>query len=83
MRPLKPIRQKTNVEFVVEAMEYSRFGALKQAFIVEALGFYCDHVLSNPPPEIDDTKSLVSPKLWYDIAVELRKELELKYGNRQ
>jgi hypothetical protein len=82
MRPLKPTKQKTNVEFIVEAMEYSRYGALKQAFVIEALGFYCDHVIENMPAQ-DDGRSLVSPYTWYNIALELHKELEDKYGNRK
>ena len=31
------IKRKTNVEIVTEIMEYSRFGALSQAFVVNAI----------------------------------------------
>ena len=66
-------RRKTNVEFVVELMEYSVHGALTQAFVLEALGRYARTVASRTPQELD--RPLVSGHAWHGCAVEVQQKL--------
>lgn len=65
--------RRTNVEFVVELMEYSAHGALIQAFVLEAIGRYARTVASRTPQELDTP--LVSGRAWHGCAVEICEKL--------
>lgn len=66
-------RRQTNVEFMVELMEYSAHGALIQAFVLEALERYARTVAECAPQELDTP--LVSGQAWHGCAVEVRQKL--------
>jgi hypothetical protein len=60
---------------VKHAMEHSRYGALKQAFIMEALTQYAD-VVAERKPEDFPPHSMIHPESWIGCAKELKEELE-------
>jgi len=71
-------KRKTNEEFVVELMNFSPYGVLCQAFIIEAIRYYADQVSSTPEPT-DDTSQFISPKAWHGIAVDITKRMKDRY----
>lgn len=66
-------RPMTNVEFVVELMQYSAHGALIQAFVIRAIEQYAQRVAASTPQELDS--ALVSGHAWHGCAVEVRRKL--------
>lgn len=42
---------RTNLEFVTQVMTFSQHGALMQAFVMEALRSYAEHVIKTFPDE--------------------------------
>lgn len=71
-------KKKTNVAFVKAAMENSRFGAMKQTFIIAALSAYSKEVMANA--ELNPMKGFVDNELWQAIACELNTDLCDQYG---
>ncbi len=70
--------RKTNTELVDDLMSYSRFGAMAQVFIIEAIRSYSSRIVENGEPE--DNKSLfISPVLWYNIAKDVLDRVEQNY----
>lgn len=78
MSSLSRNERMTNVELVTEAMEFSRYGALAQAFVIEALRRYAAKVA------VADPKDLDSPGLngcaWVGTAQEINAKLAKQYG---
>lgn len=72
------LKEMTNVEFITKIAEENQYGVLSQAFIIQALFYYCDSVLAKGEPE-DDGFSFVSPILWYDLAKDIKNQLSSKY----
>ena len=71
---MKQTKPKTNIQLVRHIMEYSATGALKQAFVIEALYHYSQQVL-------DDKKawpqnSFVSQEGWQACAKETLASIE-------
>ncbi|MDH0051009.1 hypothetical protein [Comamonas terrigena] len=75
------IRAMTNVAYVTEIMEFSRFGALSQVFVIEALTRYAATVAVACPEDLD-TPGL-SGAAWVGVAKEIDAKLTLKYGTRE
>lgn len=63
----------TNVEFVTDLMEHSEYGALIQAFVLQALGQYAKTVAAASPQDLDT--SLVSGHAWHGCALEVQTKL--------
>ena len=70
--------QATNVEFVTELMEFSAYGGLIQAFVLQALEQYCARVAAASPEEVDTP--MVSGHAWHGCAVEIQQKLERHLG---
>jgi len=72
------VQQMTNVEFVADIMEFSRYGALAQAFVIDALQRHAERIAAANPKDLD------SPGLcgnaWVGVAREIRTKLAIKYG---
>lgn len=64
----------TNVAFVKELMEFSRFGALTQAFILQAIDQFSKQVAASDPAKYPEV-GLVSPEVWIGIAKEVQTKL--------
>jgi hypothetical protein len=83
--------KKTNTELVTGLMDFSRFGAISQLFVIEALTRYATEVLENQaevreafaPKKSPDQKFLslsISPDAWIGVAGEVKQALEDNYG---
>lgn len=67
-----------NVELVTAMMEFSKFGALAQAFIVEAITRYAKQV-SNSTPEQYGENSIVAPESWIGVGKEIKTKMDAFY----
>ena len=66
---MKATKPKTNIQLVRHIMEYSQVGALKQAFVIEALYQYSQQILENK--EVWPQGSFVSQEAWQVCAEEV------------
>lgn len=72
-------KKKTNEEFVLEAMNYSPYGALVQVFIISCMSAYTQQTIdlegrNNPMPGFCDNE------VWLGIAKDLQKKMDAQYG---
>ena len=67
-------KRKTNLQQVAKMMNFSQFGALKQAFIMSAIESYAASVLSTPDEKINT--GLISAEAWKGCAAECISELD-------
>ena len=65
---MKQTKPKTNIQLVRHIMEYSQVGALKQAFVIEALYQYSQQILKDK--EAWPQNSFVSQEAWQTCAEE-------------
>lgn len=63
----------TNLEFVVELMEFSNNGPMIQAYVLEALRLYSDSVVQNQDQIPED--GFISRRLWVACAEEVLAKL--------
>lgn len=64
----------TNVEFMVELMEFAKSGPVMQAYVLEALRLYSDSVVQNQDQIPED--GFVSRRVWVGCAEEVLTKLE-------
>lgn len=70
----------TNVEFIVDLMNFNNSGALAQVFIIDAIMKRADTVAELDPAAIDHP--LISGHAWVRCAQEIRGRMGAKYGKR-
>ena len=70
---------ETNVDIVNHIMTRSRYGALSQVFVIEALTRYAKQV-SEAPVSALNAHPLLSGEAWHGVAVEIQDKLNAKYG---
>lgn len=70
---------QTNVEFITELMEFSRFGAMVQPFVIEALRHRVEEIANYPHPE-HFSNELFDGAYWQAIAKDVSRQLSEKYG---
>lgn len=70
--------RKTNEEFISELMCYSRFGALTQVFVIEAISYYAESIAKLPAP-VSKPSDLIDPLVWHMIASDVRAQLVANY----
>jgi hypothetical protein len=79
-----PKKSQTNVEFIVDMMEHSRFGGLVQAFVLEGVARYANQCVSNAKSLRKSMKNhMVHPEAWIGVATEVQKkcnESEVAFG---
>lgn len=68
----------TNVDLVRSLMTHSQFGALAQAFIIEAITRYAKQV-SNSTPEQYGENSIVAPESWIGVGKEIKTKMDAFY----
>lgn len=74
------MNNKTNTEVINHIMEYSKHGALMQAFIMDALTKYSQHIISQEAEVREQlANSIVHPDAWIGCAKELNKYLNKAY----
>jgi hypothetical protein len=69
---------KHNEEFVADLMKFSPYGALQQAFIIEAIRYYAEKVAATPEPK-DDATQFINPSIWHKIAIDIQERLKKQY----
>lgn len=70
---------ETNVQFLIRVMEHSQFGALKQAFVMDALDKMAEAVAKADPKEVGN--GLVNGNTWVGCAKELQAELKKHFAS--
>lgn len=82
-------QRKTNVEFITHLMEYSKHGALMQAFIIQAIEQYSEQVKAGipedakpEPAEEGHVSFAVHPQAWRGCAVEILDALTERFNER-
>jgi hypothetical protein len=76
-------QRKTNVEAVVDLMEFSKHGALAQLFVVDALSKYARHVANAPAEAFASMKGgIISPEAWQDVAREIADKIDTHLGHK-
>lgn len=70
--------RKTNTEFVNDLMEFSRFGALVQLFVIQAIDSFATRVAMADPAKVDSP--LIAGQAWVGVAKEVKEKLEAHYG---
>lgn len=75
-RTKKAKQSQSNTEFVAELMEFSRYGALSQLFVIEAIRRYAEEVAKAEPVD----SGLISGVAWKAVAEDIQTQLKAKYG---
>lgn len=68
-----------NLEFITDLMTFSRYGALAQAFVMDALSKHAAHVAKTPLEELSEKfgdRPMVSAQAWHGVANEIHDKLE-------
>lgn len=66
----------TNIEKITSIMEYSKFGALAQMFVMDAVSKFANLVANTPIEELESMRNgLISPEGWRDVAAEIAEKL--------
>jgi hypothetical protein len=68
-------KHKTNIQMIKHLMEFSRHGALMQAFIMDALDKQSKAIAKMDPAEID-TGGFINGEAWINCAKELQEALD-------
>lgn len=66
--------KKTNEQLLLEIINHSRYGALAQVFVIDALYKFAKKVAASSPEEYGDGMLFIHPDSWIGVA----KEIELK-----
>jgi hypothetical protein len=67
-------KPQTNVEFVTNMMEFSKYGPLAQLFILEAIRNWSELVAKADPVKVDSP--MISGKAWVGVAREINENME-------
>lgn len=73
----------TNLECLTELMTVSRYGALAQAFVMDALGKHAAHIARMPLEELAQKfgdRPMVSAQAWHGVANEIHDKLEAHFA---
>ncbi|RQP34193.1 hypothetical protein [Burkholderia ubonensis] len=73
----------TNLECLTDIMEFSRYGALAQAFVMDALSKHAECVAKLPLHELQrqlGDHPLVSARAWHGVAQEIHTKLEVHFA---
>jgi len=65
-------RFESNIEFLTRVMDFSKYGALMQAFVIEAVNRYAEEMKDAEIPE----NHFISPKAWKGCAKEFLEEFK-------
>jgi hypothetical protein len=68
-------KRKTNTALVRGIMEHSRYGALAQMFVIDALVKHADAVAKSTPSDYPEN-SWIHPEGWIGVAKEIKTALD-------
>lgn len=76
-------KQMTNVECVTDIMEFSRFGALAQAFVMDVLSKHARQVAETPIEALREAfgeNPMIGADAWQGVAKEIHTKLEAHFA---
>lgn len=87
----KETKQLTNEDLIHDLMNYSKYGMLSQAFIIQAISYYTANVLEKSDELIKEEEenekngkiSLISSKAWVGIAKDISDRMDYFYKNHK
>lgn len=71
--------QKTNQQIVREAMAFSRYGALAEVFVMNAVMEAAERI-AKMDPENAPRSAMINPKAWIGVAQEIKDKFDRHYG---
>lgn len=69
-----PAQPKTHAEFIHDLIEFSPYGPLVQAFVLEAISRYADQVACASPAQFDS--AMLSGRAWVGVAHDVKARLK-------
>lgn len=66
-------KPKTNVQFVSDMMEFSRYGALAQIFVIDALDKWSKKISECDPAQVDS--AMINGEAWVGVAKEIQQKI--------
>lgn len=69
----------TNLECLTEIMAFSRYGALAQAFVMDALSQHAERVATTPPDQLQ-VNPMICARAWHGVAQEIHTKLETHFA---
>ncbi|HGO6073748.1 TPA: hypothetical protein ACK3Q6_004472 [Burkholderia cepacia] len=72
-------RRQTNVEFITDLMEHSKYGPMAQMFVIEALAKYSKAVAEAKPESIG-AAPFINSASWQAVAREIHEKVEARYN---
>jgi len=70
---------RSNVEIMEQLMNYSKFGAMSQVFIMAAIQSYAGTIIEGGRPTTEDNTAFISPMLWFDLAKDTQDRITAMY----
>ena len=73
----------TNLEVLTDIMTFSRYGALAQAFVMDALSKHAERIATAPPDTLEaqfGNHAMVSARAWQGVAQEIHGKLETHFA---
>lgn len=74
----------TNLECITDLMTFSHYGALAQAFVMDALSKHASRIAAMPLEELAEkfgNQPAVSAKAWHGVANEIHDKLEAHFAH--
>ncbi len=76
-----PATLDSNEDLVLDLLKFSKFGAMGQVFIVEAIRSYADDMAARDPATVGN--GLVAGQAWVDIAKDVQARCGAFYGRHE
>jgi hypothetical protein len=73
------MKKQTNKQLVTSLMNNSRAGVLSQAFVLQAIESYSQHIIAASNDQLGGDKAFISPEAWKECARETLEKLSCYY----
>jgi hypothetical protein len=71
-------KSKDNISFVRDLMNHSKYGALAQLFVLDALDKWSEMVSKAEPASVDN--AMINGHAWVGVAKEIKEKLNARMG---
>ncbi|WP_459204769.1 hypothetical protein ACQVRY_10165 [Ralstonia pseudosolanacearum] len=78
-------KPKTNIDFVCQLMDFSRFGPLAQMFVIDAVSKWSEKIAKTPIEELRkafEGNPLIGVEAWQGVAREIKEMLDAYFAHR-
>ncbi|WP_186140887.1 hypothetical protein [Burkholderia gladioli] len=72
----------TNLECLTQIMTFSRYGALAQAFVMDALSKHAEHIAQMPLEQLEENfgnPPMIGANAWQFVAQEIHEKLQAHF----